>query len=459
MRTPPHSIVPVFLLLIGAAGCQKPAKDQAAAGSGQGSGQTVVRGAAGSGSGAGPAAGSGSGSAAAPVEAKDIDSKDILARTETAPEVQVKHVLLAWNGMAAPRGLDPRAAKRSNAETATLAQDIAAKLKANPDAIDDLVKQYSEDQGSATSGEPYTVKTSSRFVPEFKNLALRLKEKEVGIVKSMFGYHVIERVPPPPPDPLESADILARPADAGTGVVYLQQVVISWKDTMLAKSPQGDPRAKDRTKADADKLVKEVMDKARAPKADMAKLMKQYSEDPTSKDSARVDQITPDMPLNEAFDNFKKLALRLKVDEVGAVKSPLGWHIVKRVPPPPPDPLESAAILKREPQTQSAKVKHILLGWTAVHPPGDDKGAKRDRATLEKLVKDTVAKLAKGAKIEPLMAQLSADPGSAADGKSYDVTPTAGLVPPFKNLSLRLKVGEVGVVKSDYGIHIIQRVE
>jgi parvulin-like peptidyl-prolyl isomerase len=441
--------------LIGAAGCQKPAKQQPAGGSGQGSGQTMARG--GSGSGAGPAAGQGSGSGSAAVEAKDIDSKDILARTETAPEVQVKHVLLAWNGMPAPRGLDPRAAKRTNAETATLAQDIAAKLKANPDAIDDLAKQYSEDQGSASTGEPYTVKPSSRFVQQFKDLALRLKEKEVGIVKTMFGYHVIVRVPPPPPDPLESGDVMARTPDTGT--VYVQQLLISWKDTMLAKSPQGDPRAKERTKADADKLVKEVMDKARAPKADMNALMKQYSEDPSSKDSARVNEITPDMPINEQFENFKKLVLRLKVGEVGAVKTSLGWHIVKRVPPPPPDPLESAAILKREPVTQSAKVKHILLGWKEVHAPGDTKGEKRDRAALDKLVKETVAKLAKGAKIEPLMAELSADPGSASDGKSYDVTPTAGLVPPFKNLSLRLKVGEVGVVKSDFGIHIIQRVE
>ncbi|HEX8106993.1 MAG TPA: peptidylprolyl isomerase [Kofleriaceae bacterium] len=461
MRTPPHCVIPVLLLLIGAAGCQKASKDQAAAGgSGQGSGQTVAQAAgSGSGSGAGMAVvGKGSGSAAPPVEAKDIDSKDILARTETAPEVQVKHVLLAWNGMAMPRGqLDPRAAKRSNAETAALAQDIATKLKANPDAIEDLAKQYSEDPGSATNGEAYTVKASSQFVPEFKNLALRLKEKEVGIVKSRFGYHVIERVLPPPPDPLESADVLARPAE--TGPVFVQQVLIGWKDTMLAKSGQADKRANDRTKVDADKLVKEVVDKARAPKADMAKLMKQYSEDPTAKDSGRVDQITADMQVNELFDNFKKLVLRLKVDEIGVVKSPLGWHVVKRVPPPPPDPLESAAILKREPQTQSAKVKHILLGWTGAHPPDDEKGAKRDRATLDKLVKDTVAKLTKGAKIEPLMAQLSEDPGSAQDGKSYDVTPTAGLVPPFKNLSLRLKVGEVGVVKSDYGIHIIQRVE
>jgi peptidyl-prolyl cis-trans isomerase D len=57
------------------------------------------------------------------------------------------------------------------------------------------------------------------------------------------------------------------------------------------------------------------------------------------------------------------------------------------------------------------------------------------------------------------MTELSEDPGSAKAGTSYDVTPDAALVPPFKNLSLRLKVGEVGVVKTDFGMHIIQRTE
>ena len=48
-------------------------------------------------------------------------------------------------------------------------------------------------------------------MPEFKKLALRLKEKEVGIVKTNYGYHVMERVLPARPDPLESSDIMARP--------------------------------------------------------------------------------------------------------------------------------------------------------------------------------------------------------------------------------------------------------
>ncbi len=395
------------------------------------------------------------GSAANPgANAIDIDSKDILARKDTAPEVQVKHVLIAWKDLESvyQGRMDPRAQKRSNAEAAKLAQDTAAKLKQNPDQIDALVKELSEDPGSL-AGEPYAVKADAPFVPEFKNLALRLKEKEVGIVKTRFGYHVMERVPPPPPDPLESADILKREPDKGQ--VYVQHVLIGWKDVPAAKSPQFDERAKTRTKADADKLASDVLAKVKGGE-DMAKLMKEFSEDPGSKDNGRAYPVSPDAPMVEPFKN---LSLRLKEGEAGLVKSPFGWHVIKRVAPPPPDPLESADILKREPVTQKAKVKHILLGWKDLNTGSDERAKKRDRATLEKLVKDTVAKLNKGAKIEPLMAELSEDPGSAKSGEAYDVTPDAGLVEPFKNLSLRLKVNEVGVVKTDFGIHIIQRTE
>ncbi|HSS00496.1 MAG TPA: peptidylprolyl isomerase, partial [Kofleriaceae bacterium] len=432
MRTHPLVVVTLGLGLAvtGAlgSGCQKASKEKPAAGSagsGQGSGVATA--------GSGSATGSGS-AAAAPVDPpKDIDSKDILARTETAPQVYVKHVLLGWKELASarPGQSDPRAAKRSNAEAAALAQEIAGKLKANPDSIDALIKESSEDPGSLT-GEPYSVKADTPFVPEFKTLALRLKEKEVGIVKTAFGYHVMERVAPPPPDPLASNDILARPPEAGP--VKVQHVLIGWKDTPAAKSGRGDPKAMKREKAEADKLAKEVLDKARAKGADMAKLMKEYSEDPGSKDSARVYDVSADAPLVEPF---KDMALRLKENEVGMVKSPFGWHIMKRVPPPPPpppDPLDSTDILKREPTTQKAKVKHILLGWKDVHA-SDPRAQARDRKTLEKLVKDTVAKLKGGAKIEPLMAELSEDPGSAKGGTDYDVTPDAGLVPPFKALS------------------------
>ena len=388
-------------------------------------------------------------------EPQALESKDILARTTTADAVDVKHVLIGWKDLAQVYGdrMDPRAQKRTQQEAEKLAREIAAKLKAKPDQIDALVKQHSEDPGSAQSGEPYTVKADTPFVPEFKNLALRLNPNEVGIVKTQFGYHVMMRVAPPPPDPLESADILARPAPAANEPVHVQHVLVSWKE-----APGGrDPRAQARTKQQADQLAKEILEKVRAG-GDMAALMKEHSEDPGSKDNARVYTVTKGGGMIEPFE---AMSLRLKEGEAGLVKTKFGWHVIKRVPPPPPpapDALDSADILKREPKTESAKVKHILLGWKEVNG-GDPRALKRDRKELEKLVKDLMAKLKKGAKIDALMAEHSEDPGSAKTGRTYDVTPAAALVEPFKNLSLRLDVGEVGAVKTQYGIHIIQRVE
>jgi parvulin-like peptidyl-prolyl isomerase len=387
--------------------------------------------------------------------AKDIDSKDILARTETSPDVYVKHVLLSWKDMMPGRssghGATP-GADRTNDDAAKLAQEIEAKLKANPDQIDALMAESSEDKASV-GGEPYEVKPDSPLVPEFKNLSLRLKEKEVGIVKSRFGYHVIERVGKPPADPIESADILAR-EPPGPEPVRIQHIQIGWKDLPAAKAGADKPAA-GRTKEEADKLVTEVLAKARKGD-DMAKLMKEYSEDTSSKDTGRAIDLAGPVP--RGFESLKALALRLKVNEVGVAKTPAGFFVIKHIPPAPPDPIESADILKREPQAAKVKVKHILLGWTEVHAD-DERGKKRTRAELEKLVKATVAKLRKGDKIEPLMTELSEDPGSAKTGMSYDVSPDAGLVESFKKLSLRLKLNEVGVVRTNFGVHIIQRVE
>jgi parvulin-like peptidyl-prolyl isomerase len=446
-----------LVLLISVAGCKKASTDKTTGGS-AGSAVAAGSGSAGVGS-AGVSAGSagaGAGSNAPLVPDKDLDSKDLLARTETAPQAYVKHVLIGWKELAPTyRGqMDPRAANRSNADAAKLAEEVAAKLKANPDTIDAVVKERSEDPGSA-SGEPYDVKPDSRFVPEFKNLALRLKEKEVGIVKTAFGYHVMERVAPPPPDPIESHDILKREPPE-TGAVKVQHVLISWKDTPMAKSGRMTGPLLTRTREEADKIAKDVLAKITAG-GDMAKLMKQFSDDAGSKEEGTIFDITPAMQLPEPFKN---MALRLKLNEAGIVKTPFGLHVMKRVPPPPPPPpdkLDSVDILKRDSPAAKVKVKHILLSSKEMSPR-DERGKKRDRATLDKLVKDVVAKLKKGDKIEPLMADLSEDQGSAT-GTEYEVAPGGGFVEPFTNLSLRLKVDEVGVVKTQFGIHIIKRIE
>jgi len=120
----------------------------------------------------------------------------------------------------------------------------------------------------------------------------------------------------------------------------------------------------------------------------------------------------------------------------------------------------SGDILAREPNTNSAVVKHILIGWAELGDgPKDARAAKRTKKDAEDQVRSLVKQLQAGADFDALMKQWSEDPGSASTGHPYPVTPDAQLVIEFKQLGLRLKINEVGVVQSDYGFHIMKRVE
>lgn len=427
------------LILILAAGCAAGCKKKPPEGGAGSAGSAATTGSAGS-------------AAAAPAH-QDLDSKDVLARTEVARESYVRHVLLGWRELEAfyagmRARLDPRAATRDNAAAAKLAQELLAQLRDQPDSIGALIEQHSEDPGSRT-GDPYHVEPGGRFAPPFLQLALRLKEREAGIVKTDFGYHVMIRVPKPVADPLESADLLKREEE--TPPVHFRHIIVGWDQ----RPANPDPRAKARTKEAADALAKELLAKVRAG-ADLPKLMKEHSEDPKSKDSARVYAVH-----GGSDDPVERLAIRLKIDEAGLVRSALGWHVIKRVVPPPPEPekLESHAILKRERGAEAAKVQHILVGWDEVNA-GDERATRRSRAELEKLVPEILARAKKGESFESLMLAYSEDaPEAVKSGKPYDVTPDAGLVLPFIDLSLRLKVGELGVVRTQFGLHVIKRVE
>ena len=126
------------------------------------------------------------------------------------------------------------------------------------------------------------------------------------------------------------------------------------------------------------------------------------------------------------------------------------------------DGTQSYDILCSDPIATHVKVKHILIGWkdmsTSTQRPMDPRAAQRTYADAQKLARDLLQQLNSGAAIEPLMAKYSEDPGSAQSGAAYDASPDAGLVSEFKALSLRLKVGQAGVVKSQFGLHVIQRV-
>lgn len=117
----------------------------------------------------------------------------------------------------------------------------------------------------------------------------------------------------------------------------------------------------------------------------------------------------------------------------------------------------SADILAREPVANTAEIQHILVGWKDLEQSHDDRAKQRTKAEAEALVRSLLTQIKAGADFAMLMKQYSEDPGSATTGRAYPVSPDAQLVIEFKQLGLRLNVGEVGVVQSDFGFHIMKR--
>lgn len=131
--------------------------------------------------------------------------------------------------------------------------------------------------------------------------------------------------------------------------------------------------------------------------------------------------------------------------------------------PPPMSPVVSREILEREPLANTAQVKHILIGWKDLAETYqgriDQRAAKRDKAAAEAEVKSLVGQLQGGADFDTLMKAHSEDLGSASTARPYAVSPDAQLVIEFRQLALRLRVSEIGVCESDFGFHIIKRLE
>ncbi len=103
--------------------------------------------------------------------------------------------------------------------------------------------------------------------------------------------------------------------------VAAQHVLITYRGAKNA------PRGVTRSKAKAKQLAEEVAKQASSG-ADFSALVKEYSEDPGTKDRlGSVGKFTPDKMVKP----FSDAAFKLKVGEVsGVVETEFGYHVIKR---------------------------------------------------------------------------------------------------------------------------------
>jgi hypothetical protein len=261
------------------------------------------------------------------------------------------------------------------------------------------------------------------------------------------------------PCPMPGEDAAACPSRPGAvdPQIMVAHVLIGWQGSLPVKT--------ERTKADALKLATEIAHEARKAGTDFIPLVWKHGQDP----GPGVYPVNPETR-GRYVPPFTAMAESLGVGQVDVVETGFGYHVMKRVPNDfvaPDKPLEAvmtdacpgdgedaaACPSKQEPKPTKTKVSHVLIGY-AGSLPGTPVTRTKDeaKALAVKLAHDARKK---GAKFEDLMKANTQDPGPG----TYDVTPDAGLVPTFKQLGLTLGVGQVDVVETPFGYHVMKRVE
>jgi peptidyl-prolyl cis-trans isomerase D len=96
-------------------------------------------------------------------------------------QVKIRHILLMTQGK-------PPA---DDAKIKAQAEDLLKQVRAGAN-FGDLVKKYSEDPGSKDKGGEYTIQRNGQMVKEFEDAAFRLKPGESDLIKTSYGYHVVQ---------------------------------------------------------------------------------------------------------------------------------------------------------------------------------------------------------------------------------------------------------------------------
>ncbi|HEY1767185.1 MAG TPA: peptidylprolyl isomerase [Terracidiphilus sp.] len=87
--------------------------------------------------------------------------------------------------------VDPGADAKADAAAKAKAEDVLKQLQAGGN-WNELAKKYSDDPGSKDSGGELGFAQRGRMVPEFDNAIFTQKIGDIKIVKSQFGYHIVQ---------------------------------------------------------------------------------------------------------------------------------------------------------------------------------------------------------------------------------------------------------------------------
>ncbi|WOD44394.1 peptidylprolyl isomerase [Hwangdonia lutea] len=112
----------------------------------------------------------------------------VAAVKQIPDSAKVRHILIPFLGAqsAAPD------VTQTEAQAKATADSLLAVLKSNKSKFGEFVKEFSSDQGSIQNEGRYDWHPYNTMVPEFNDFEFEGKVGDLGVVKTIFGFHIIE---------------------------------------------------------------------------------------------------------------------------------------------------------------------------------------------------------------------------------------------------------------------------
>lgn len=112
----------------------------------------------------------------------------VVAVKQIPDSAKVRHILIPFIGA---QSAQPDVTQ-TEAEAKTRADSLLAVLKRDRSKFEDFVTEFSSDQGSVNNGGRYDWHPYNTMVPEFNDFEFEGKIGDLGVVKTIFGFHIIE---------------------------------------------------------------------------------------------------------------------------------------------------------------------------------------------------------------------------------------------------------------------------
>jgi peptidyl-prolyl cis-trans isomerase D len=112
----------------------------------------------------------------------------VVAETQLPDSVKVRHILIPHMGA---QSAQPDVTTTIE-DARALADSIKTVVTANPSKFPELVTEFSSDQGSVNNGGEYDFHPITQMVKPFSDFEFQNEVGDIGVVQTVFGFHIIE---------------------------------------------------------------------------------------------------------------------------------------------------------------------------------------------------------------------------------------------------------------------------